>query len=280
MKYFFLLPLLMLFIIPSVLADSCTPEAGYIFCYEQTNTYASASSTARIQASDINNFLATISDNGQAVNLYLKEASFYYKADNTAYVSNLFNAISQNACSSNGCIATEITPIGKVTLAASGQEYSSPISIIAFSCSGDCGRNSSLTPWAWSAVNWFWDNKTYRAVDCYYNSNCGVGLYCDTSGDWRNWKCLPEQCSVEQTKCIGTDYYVCSVNNAVSGPASEYVNQGKINGKCGWTETTQPAEINITFTQSEIPKATDNLYLILGIIAVVIFVLLWMGRSK
>jgi hypothetical protein len=84
--------------------------------------------------------------------------------------------------------------------------------------------------WAWAGIcggylgNQFLDGK--KNVQCAETSDCFSDKYCDKSGNWNVWKCVPKECENGQEKCVGSFLSICE--NYL------WKDKGGNPGKCGY----------------------------------------------
>ena len=181
------------------LAVACTPDAGYDFCY--TNTYGAA--TATIHST---NWM------GEQRYGYVDGANRWFYIDevyvNVKYSGDKLYKSSSTSwinCGSNGCSATSI-PAGKVVIATAPASSIGPIQFAAWN------KFTSTSGQYWySYVNFGWLSSTpYYVIDCYDDSDCQEGYYCDKSGSWDTWTEKIDPCSTmpaPRNVCDGFDWW-------------------------------------------------------------------------
>lgn len=82
--------------------------------------------------------------------------------------------------------------------------------------------------WAWTSqcggylINQF---VGLSVVDCFQDSDCGVGKFCDKTGvSSEDWSCKIKVCDETEQRCFGSNLQVCENNN--------WVAKGVVMGKC------------------------------------------------
>lgn len=181
------------------LSVACTPDTGYDICY--TNTYGAA--TATIQSTYWKGKTGYGYIDGANRKYYIDEVYVdvkyrgdkLYKSSSTSWIS----------CGSSGCSAS-IIPSGKVVLATSPASSIPPVQFTAWD-----KFTSTSGAWYYSYVQFGWLSSTDAYVlDCYHNTDCGSGSYCDKIGSWDTWTCKVDPCTTMPTPeniCDDFDLY-------------------------------------------------------------------------
>jgi hypothetical protein len=207
----------------------CIPEFGYDYCDENTYGSNEASSTIRFQHSMIQGLHKGDYYVGSTY-INVKSSGRLYSYKDVYDSTTLMNSVS--GCGKSGCQGTEISATSKFVITnGAGQSYTSCPSFIAYSFAGDPNGN-----WAWSTLGWGWFTKigcpNIKQVGCYDDTDCSSAQYCDKSSGWQYWACKQKTCNTGDVKCVGTDSYSCGGSNF------NWVNNGKVAGKCGIECTT------------------------------------------
>lgn len=228
-----LLVLLMSFVImlPQATAEPCTPPAGFDWCYENQNINNNAWAIAKVWGTE-RDF-----DSGPWEGKYVVGdifANWGFQGDKS-YIQEGVSSINWNQCNENGC-SFPTAAAGRYVFASKTQSPRYPMFI-----SWDYDESGGSWAWTAQAGGWWegtWLNQ-YEFVDCYANSNCQVGEFCDRSStNPQSWSCEIKECENGQDRCTGQDYGVCENN--------KWVNKGRTIGKCGvdCTSNTQCEKLN------------------------------------
>lgn len=229
---------------------SCTPDSGYDFCYE--NTYGSAN--AKIMSTTWQGEQRYVYVNGAKRWVYIDEVyvNVKYKGDKL-YKSSSSSWIN---CGSNGCSATSISP-GKVIIATAPASSIGPIQFAAW----DKFTSTSGQYW-YSYVNFGWLSSTpYYVIDCYDDSDCQDGYYCDKSGSWDTWTEKIDPCSTmpdPENICDGFDYWS---QKCVNGEyvKDELIESNSINCGCYVQETPNICDGYELWSQKQTTQCVEGL---------------------
>lgn len=212
---FFFLVLLSLSLVS---AGVCT-EPGFALCSENSFSYGSATAYAKVF---LTNPMDLSADNqpqlGYAVDKLFISVDFVgdklYAYKNTPWAGV--------SCDANGCNGERINP-GDYVIANVGENYKDCHSFVAHDYASSGGDWS----WTWTGYGWALDGGCFniKVVDCYDNTDCGQNQFCDKSGDWTEWTCRDAECTGDQTKCEGFDYYTCE--------NFKWKNEGPVPDQCG-----------------------------------------------
>lgn len=189
---------------------SCTPQAPYTHCIE--NTYSGDGATATVKLYTIN-----------ALKDINKEKSGYYVGDVKfpAMVlpanSKLYYTVSASSwnsifdqCGGSGCSGNLVTSPSVKTLATVGQEFKGCPVYYAWT------RADSADGYAWTGVGYGWIGTgnciSVKSVACYDNNDCSSNQVCNKKGTWQTWACEAKICDEGKNKCEGQTPFICSQN--------------------------------------------------------------------
>lgn len=220
------------------IGDNCVPDAGYDYCNEDQygDAYAKIMlSDYKAEKREINGYyVGGVYENVKSISTKLFQGidKTYNDFDSTCDYE------CSGTCSCTGAGFNQVAKTFKYTLAAPGQSSSKCTLYIAYTATTD--------NWVWVGYGFEGQNNCgqTKAVNCYDNTDCSTGQHCsrvsNPTSDWSTWSCVANECTANQEKCVGTDYYQCSPSTF------SYSNQGKVVGKCGvgCTTNTQCANLN------------------------------------
>jgi len=212
LTYLFMFLLLATF----VTAGTCTPSSGYIVCYEQSYREGDATAYVKVQHGSITGI--------KKGDYYIGQAYVPYSFSGDKFYLYL-NANNWVTCTSSGC------PSYSQTLSSSGNYYlvQNPgdnfIGGFHFQVWDKDTDDIGNSAWAWAGAGYLGGNFDIKSVECYDDSDCSTGKYCDKSGSWETWNCKNAECVTDDWRCVGNNYYNCE--------NYYWADKGKIAGKCG-----------------------------------------------
>lgn len=213
---------------PFAVSGGCTPEPGYDHCDYAENDYGDAKAFVKVQVSEVKG----IKKGGY----FIKEAyiSTKFDGDNFYFAENIgswADLWSYANCNNGGCNGNEAPMVGDLIIADTDPNTPDETNYY-----NKCplfytlDYNSVGGDWVWVTVGRGWEGKEgcmdIMVVDCFDNADCIQGEKCDkSSGDWNLYSCIQGECYEGQTKCVGTENYICN-------PDLRFVNKGQIIGQC------------------------------------------------
>jgi len=175
-----------------IFATQCS-QSGYDFCDEDSYSYGSARSTAKI-------YWSFLDDNGRFWdngNNRFAVGNLYYQAGFTGdkiYHFRDFNPVTSwddVNCNENGCSGLLPVSTSKIKIASVGEEFTECMGFIAWD------RDDSDGDWAWTWAGRGWvgdgDCVIIDVVECYDDSDCTGEEVCDKGGSWQSWSCEEEE---------------------------------------------------------------------------------------
>lgn len=172
--------------------SSCTPSPGYDFCYQNSYYYHGASPYVQIQGTNLKGKTGYGIIEGSNQQYYIDEVYVNIKhiGDRFTYLRGKTDW--GNPCGSVGCIGENVAD-GKFIIATAPAKNPSYVYFLSWD------KDYSGSYWAWSSVFWGWvgnpPNYNFYVIDCYDDSDCESGQYCDKSGSWESWSCEVDPCS-------------------------------------------------------------------------------------
>lgn len=211
---------------------TCTPSPGYNACIYNSYGYGEATANAEIQISNligqkgvgiIEGQQAEYFVGGVAVNVEHIGDKLYVETGKTSF---------ENLCMEGGCSGKEISD-GQYVIATAPAKNPPLVYFLSWDFDSDEYDN-----WAWTDVEQGWvgnpPNWNFYVLNCYNNSDCASGEYCDKSGSWDTWACKVDPCAnmpAPENKCVGTDLWSqkCSMGQYVQ---DQLIEKNSLN--CGY----------------------------------------------
>jgi len=226
---------LFLFGVPQIQYGNCV-VSGYEYCAEQL--YADGGFFVNPKV-----YMTLLDDNGPIGSSSYAIGNLYYQAgysgDKFYYFNNINGPSSWADISwdANGCNGLYPGTTQKTKLASVGQEYNGRFGIVAWD--KDIKADGSYA-YSWAGYGWIGSNFLNRkVVECLHSYDCDSGEICSQPGDWKTWKCVVSECEQGQSKCEGTDYFICYSSDS----AWVWNNYGPIVGQCGVSAGMSEEEI-------------------------------------
>jgi len=173
--------------IPGLFAVStCPVQQGYDYCDFNEYKFGVATARAELLTSDPKDI------NGNTFEYMIKKATINYLCNgDKAYVYKNIEDWNLIKCDSLGCYGGEPIP-----LKGEYDVTSTDANLLKFVC-WDRKNEGSDTAWTWVGRGW---PSNFKIVNCYKDSDCGIGT-CDKSlSDYRLWKCTNEPARVGNVK--------------------------------------------------------------------------------
>ena len=189
-------------------AASCIPDEGYDVCYSNSNTYKDARAYAKIQGTNLRGDSGTGIIEGEEITYYLDEVyvNIAHTGDRLTVVKGATSWGSP--CSDVGCSGANVQD-GKYIIAKAPAK--NPQTVYFSAWDKDTDNNGY---WSWTAVYWGWVFAPARydlyVIDCYNDTDCEYGEFCDKSGLWDAWSCEVDTCvymNEPEPQCEGFDLY-------------------------------------------------------------------------
>jgi len=198
------------------IVDACSPDAGLDWCYSgEITQWSPAHCYSEVQGS-------YPKCEGLEHGSYCI-GSWYINVKHEGdkfYLQSQVNSWDEQKCDDNGCPGEMISD-GKIFLQRSSGQVPK-YTLAAWD------KDETSESWCWNSYRggYLGDYFSLYVVECYEASDCGLGKYCDKSGDWKTWNCKVKECESGEEKCVGSSLYKCE--------DYKWQNKGANPGECGY----------------------------------------------
>lgn len=174
------------------LQDSCTPNAGFEWCYDYYYSYNGCAVDPEVHGKYLDQTSRSCTVNGQSASCYIGDVTTQvdFEGDELCLVRDFadWDEFDQKANIGDSGCSNDINA-GTVVLNTAPAQIEN-YGFAAYE-RNDCG---STWVWAWSGGGYTPNWTDQYAVLCLDDSDCTSGQICDLTGDWQNWYCKDDPC--------------------------------------------------------------------------------------